>query len=120
VTIGTTVAIRAISLLRLLGFQSFDIFGLDSCWLDGQHHGYQQPENDRDKCVEVWLRPQGRDDLAQRFVCAPWHMKQAYDFQQLIRERGNDFRINVRGDGLIAAIMRIAADLGHEIALERE
>lgn len=33
VTIGTTVAIRAIGLFRMLGFQYFEIFGLDSCWL---------------------------------------------------------------------------------------
>ncbi|HET7377390.1 MAG TPA: 6-hydroxymethylpterin diphosphokinase MptE-like protein [Anaerolineae bacterium] len=112
VTLGTTVAIRAISLLRMLGFQSFDIFGLDSCWLGDRHHAYAQNENDNDKYIETWLRPRGRDDLAQRFYCAPWMMQQAEDFQRLIVERGDRFRLHVRGDGLIATMMKIAAELG--------
>jgi len=120
VTLGTTVAIRAISLLRMLGFQSFEIFGLDSCWMDGEHHSYNQIENDKDGRIPVWLRPEGRDDLARRFVCSPWMMKQSSDFQQLIRERGNSFRLNVHGDGLIAAIMRISAQLGSMVIPEEE
>lgn len=120
VTLGTTVAIRAISLMRILGFRSFDIFGLDSCWMEYRHHGYTQQENDQDGQVVVWLRPEGHDELAERFVCSPWMMKQAEDFQQLIRERGNNFRLNVRGDGLIAAIMRISAKLGSVVISEGE
>ena len=118
ITIGTTVSIRAISLLRMLGFQSFDIFGLDSCWMDQDHHAYDQRENDKDHRIPVWLRPDGRDDMTRQFFCAPWMMKQAEDFQQLIRERGNDFRLSVRGDGLIATIMRFAAEIGSEICLD--
>lgn len=118
VTIGTTVAIRAISLLRMLGFKSFDIFGLDSCWIDTAHHAYQQSENDKDQRISVWLRPKGRDDFSAQFICSPWMMKQADDFQRLIRERGNDFRLNVRGDGLIASMLRIAAELGSEATIE--
>lgn len=118
VTIGTTVAIRAISLMRLLGFQSFDIFGLDSCWMDKLHHSYSQQENDRDGQIEVWLRPDDHDEMAERFICSPWMMKQAEDFQHLIRERGNSFRLNVRGNGLIAAIMRISAELGSVVITE--
>lgn len=120
VTLGTTVAIRAISLLRMLGFQSFEIFGLDSCWLDDSHHSYVQAENDNDVRIPVWLRPHGRDDLARRFICSPWMMKQSEDFQQLIRERGNSFRLNVHGHGLIAAIMGISAELGSMVIPEVE
>ena len=47
-------------------------------------------------------------------------MKQATDFIELIRDRGNAFRVNVRGDGLIAAIMRIAATLGSVVMPEVE
>ncbi len=120
ITLGTTVAIRAISLLRMLGFQSFDIFGLDSCWTDSEHHAYAQEENDHDQRVSVWLRPEGRDDLARRFECAPWMMKQHDDFLELIRQRGDLFRLNVRGDGLIATTMRIAAELGSIVSPECE
>jgi hypothetical protein len=120
ITLGTTVAIRAISLLRMFGFQSFEIFGLDSCWFEDAHHAYDQPENSKDKKIPVWLRPEGRDDLAERFICSPWQMKQSADFQQLIRERGDKFRLNVHGDGLIAAIMRIASELGSLVTPEEE
>ena len=114
VTMGTTVAIRAISLLRMLGFRSFDIFGLDSCWTDTEHHAYEQKENDRDGRIEVWLRPEDHPELNRKFICAPWMVKQAYDIQELIREKGNEFRLNVRGDGLIAHIMRTGALLEKE------
>jgi hypothetical protein len=111
IAIGTTVAIRAISLLRLLGFQAFDIFGLDSCWTNAEHHAYKQTENDVDQCIPVWLRPKGRDDLAQCFYCSPWMMRQAQDFQELVRRCGDSFRLSVRGNGMIATIMRTAAEM---------
>ncbi len=117
---GTTVAIKAIALMTMTGFRSFDIFGLDSCWLDDDHHGYVQPENNRDGRIVTWLRPPGRDDLAQRFECAPWHMQQAADFQKLVHDHGDKFRLNVRGDGLIAATMRLSALLGRTITPEKE
>jgi hypothetical protein len=110
VTLGTTVGVRAISLMRMLGFTTFTIFGLDSCWLDGEHHAYAQPENNG-RNISVWLRPQGRDDRAQRFLCSPWQVKQAQDFMLLTRERGEMFDLDVRGPGLIAAMLRTGAEL---------
>lgn len=111
VTLGTTVGIRAISLIRMLGFTSIDIFGLDSCWLDDTHHAYGQPENNKDLRIPVWLRPQDRDDKASRFECAPWMMKQFEDFLQLVRERGDMFQLNVRGPGLIATALRTGFEI---------
>lgn len=117
IPLGTTVAIKAIQLLNLLGFKSFDIFGLDSCWMDddhhhAEHHAYPQQENDKDKYMPVWLTPEGHSELAELFYCAPWMMRQAVDFQNLVHQHGNDFRLNVRGEGLIAATMRLSAKLG--------
>jgi hypothetical protein len=114
VVLGVTVGIRAIQLLRMLGFTSIEIFGLDSCWLEGHHHGYEQPENNRDGRRRVWLRPKGHDAKAQRFECAPWHVKQADDFMKLIRDRGNMFQLNVHGKGLLAAILRTGAEIQAE------
>ncbi len=114
ITLGTTAGVRAISLMRMLGFTKFEVFGLDSCWLDGEHHAYDQPENKRDQRMPVWLKPEGRDDKALRFECAPWHMKQAEDFQNLIKERGNLFQLNVHGPGLIASILRTGASIQTE------
>jgi hypothetical protein len=110
VTLGTTVAMRAISLMRMLGFTTMEVFGLDSCWLDEEHHAYEQPEN-KEKKMSVWVRPKDRDDLAQRFICAPWMAKQAEDFMRLVKERGDLFQLNVHGPGLIATMIRTGADI---------
>lgn len=120
VDLGTTVGVRAISVMRMLGFQTIEIFGLDSCWLDKKHHSYEQPENDRDQRIEVYLRPKERDDKALKFLCAPWHAKQAEDFMGLIKARGNLFQLNVHGPGLIAAIMRTGAEIQMENVSPRE
>jgi hypothetical protein len=111
VTLGTTVAIRALSLLRMLGFCRFEIFGLDSCWIGKDHHAYRQAENDKEVKLSIWTRPKDRDDLARRFICSPWMAKQADDFIQLIRERGALFQINVHGDGLIATMIKTGAEM---------
>lgn len=110
---GTTAGVRAISLLRMLGFTRMEIFGFDSCFLNGKHHSFDQPEN-MENGISVWLRPDGRDDKAKQFICAPWHMKQAEDFQELIRKRGDLFELNVHGDGLIAEILRTGAEIQRE------
>lgn len=114
ITLGTTVGVRSVSILRMLGFTRMEIFGLDSCWLNDEHHAYEQAENAKDLRMPVWIRPQGRDDLALRFECAPWHMKQAEDFQNLIKERGNLFQLNVHGPGLIASILKTGAKIEME------
>ena len=116
VVLGVTVGIRAISLIRMLGFTSIETFGLDSCWMSDRHHSYGQAENDRDGRVAVWLRPKGYDGLARRFECSPWHIRQAKDFMTLIRDRGHLFQLNVHGEGLLAAIVRTGA----QIQLESE
>lgn len=116
VTLGTTVGIRAISLLRMLGFQRIDIFGLDSCWLGSVHHGYAQSENNDDQRIDVWLRPSVETKF--HFVCSPWHVKQAEDFKALIKERGDMFQLSVRGDGLIATMMRTGAEIQAKIEEE--
>lgn len=108
---GTTVVSRAIGLLRTLGYLSYDLFGVDSCFIDGQGHAYAQPENTRDRRMTFTAHPTGHPDKARTFVCAPWHVKQAEDFLQFIRFAGNHFRLNVHGDGLIAYMMRTAADV---------
>lgn len=114
VQLGTTVSIRAISVFRMLGWMWFDVFGLDSCWLDNAHHSYAQPENNKDQRIPVWINPKDRAEKAMRFECAPWHMKQIEDFMQLIKERGSMFNIRVRGPGAIAALMRTAAEIQME------
>lgn len=106
---GTTVAMRALMLFRVLGFLRFDLFGVDSCWLDRTHHAYAQPENDRDKRLRVTVSPSADAATARDFWCAPWHIKQLECFLQTIRVNGHELLLNVHGDGLLAYVLKAGA-----------
>jgi hypothetical protein len=108
---GTTVGIRAIALLRTLGFLRFDLFGFDSCYLGGLGHAYAQPENAHDRPYRFAAHPAGHPEQARVFYCAPWQAKQLEDFLQMIRAKGSDFLLNVHGDGLLAFALRSSAEV---------
>ncbi len=99
---GSTVTLRAIPLLRLLGFRKFRLFGFDSCFIEGQGHAYPQPENDRD--IRISVNCGGRI-----FDCAPWHVSQAAEFMDLVKFLGDEIELDVVGDGLIAHILKTGA-----------
>jgi hypothetical protein len=99
---GSTVMLRAIPLLRLLGFTKFRLYGFDSCFLDEEGHAYAQPENDKDIRIAVTCR-------GRVFDCAPWHVSQAQEFMDLIKYLGNEIELEVAGDGLIAWILQQGA-----------
>ena len=105
---GTTVGTRAIALMRMLGYTRLDLFGFDSCWLEGKHHAYEQTENDKDKRYRVEVAPLDKPELKQRFYCAPWHIKQAEDFIAFVRGHGHEFVLNVHGRGLLAFLLQSA------------
>lgn len=107
---GTTVGTRAIVLLRMLGYLRFDLFGFDSCWMGGQHHAYDQPENEADKRLKVTVAATGGAE-ARVFRCAPWHLKQLEDLLRLIRFNGQHFLLNIHGDGLLAYALKASADV---------
>lgn len=105
---GSTVLLRAIPLLRMLGFWRLHIFGWDSCVFDGaDHHAYRQPENDGEPLVPVTCG-------GKTFTCAPWMVSQASEFQDLIKFMGNEVELAVYGDGLIAQIVKTGATLAAE------
>jgi hypothetical protein len=108
---GTTVGTRAIVLLRTLGYFRMDIFGMDSCWMDGGHHAYNQPENERDQRIRFTAGPEGHPELNRVFYCAPWHVQQLQDFLQLVRFYGHNFMLNVHGDGLLAYTLHSSCEV---------
>lgn len=117
VAAGTTVTTRALMLLRGLGYLRFDLFGFDSCWMGDQHHAMAQPENARDQRIAVTVSPTGAPEQARVFACAPWMLKQAEDWLQLVRVVGDQFLVQVHGDGLIAFMMRASADVSLDLSL---
>ena len=114
-TIGSTVGVRAIQLMRMLGFIRIKVYGMDACWLGDDHHAYRQPENDGEKRMPVWLVPRDRErHTSEMFTCSPWHVRQAKDFQLLVEKHGHELQLSVEGPGLIATMLRIGASIAEE------
>jgi len=108
---GTTVTTRAISLLRTLGYLRFDLFGIDSCFMNGEHHAYEQAENNHDKPIPFYVHPVGEPDKQRVFQCAPWHIKQFEDLLQMININGEHFLLNIHGEGLLAYALSVSANV---------
>ena len=104
---GTTVVLRALPLLAMLGFRKVEVFGWDSCLLGGKHHSYEQPENDGGIVFPVMVG-------GETFACNPWMIVQANELGKVVRSilgKIDGFEMAVRGDGLIAHMLKTAADL---------
>jgi hypothetical protein len=108
---GTTVVMRAITVLRALGFLRMDLFGVDSCVMGDKHHAYPQPENDADKVHPFVCYPSGHPEQARTFHCTAWQAKQLECFLQTIRLNGSQFLLNVHGNGLLAFVLKASADV---------
>jgi SAM-dependent methyltransferase len=113
---GSTVLLRAIPLLRMLGFRQFHLFGCDSCVQDVKgntdirpgdaywHHAYAQAENDTEQLVTVTCG-------GRIFSCQPWQVSQATEFLELIKVMGDEFDLAIYGDGLLKHILETGASL---------
>lgn len=104
---GSTVALRGLSLLRMLGFSHIEMYGFDSCCHRGEHHAYPQPEHD--KCKQIALEIEGKT-----FTCEAWMHSQAKEFQGLAKMMGDELSLIVHGDGLIAHMIKTGYQLNEE------
>ena len=95
---GATVALRAVHLLRMLGFPKFEMYGFDSCIME-THHAYEQPENDGEEVLDVVVS--GRE-----FLCTAANYHQAKEFVDMISKTGEHYDLAVHGDGLISHIIK--------------
>ena len=111
---GSTVALRTICLMRVLGFKLMHIYGMDSCCVDGDHHAYSQPENDyKVKNIPITigsLNGAGVNEI-RTFDCQPWMAYQAFDLQEMVKYMGDEFKLDVKGNGLIAHLLQTGADM---------
>lgn len=108
---GSTVVLRAIPLLRILGLTQFHVFGFDSCVAPGgAHHAYPQAENDNEPVVPVVVG-------GRAFECTPWQISQAVEFMDLVTFLGDEVELCVYGAGLIQHIVVTGASLSplHQI-----
>jgi len=103
---GSTVLLRAIPLLRQFGYRKFILYGCDSCLTeDNKHHAYAQAENDQSMILPVIVNPGGRI-----FRCHTWMVSQAQEFIGMIQQLGDVIELDVKGDGLLAHILKTGAD----------
>lgn len=103
---GCTTPLRAVYLAFLMGYTDFHMHGLDSCLSPSRTHAYAWSVTGEIQDVQC---------AGRSFRCAPYHIRQVQDFQTMVRQH-QWFRPTVYGDGLIAHIVRSAADHNREPA----
>lgn len=101
---GSTVTLRAIPLMRLLGWKRLHVYGFDSCLREGEHHSYAQAENDSDLPIGACVGD-------RVFQCHGWMVAQAQEFINLVTFLGDEVELEVYGDGMIAHILKTGAEL---------
>lgn len=105
---GSSVLLRAIPLMRMLGYSKFHLYGCDSCVPKDdvkRHHAYAQLENDAGVSLPVTL------SSGRIFYAHPWMISQAQEFITLIQRMGDVFDLEIYGDGLLAHILETGASL---------
>lgn len=106
---GSTVMLRCLPALKMIGFRDIEIYGFDSCFRKHEHHAFPQAENDipdmsndRVAFVEV---------TGRTFAVEPWHLCQANEFIHLRQLLLRELDIKVHGDGLIAHCIETGVDI---------
>ena len=102
---GSTVLLRTIPLMRMLGYRKFILYGCDSCLIGEAHHAYEQIENNSELIVPVIVNPGGRV-----FRCHPWMAAQATEMIDLIKYLGDEVELDIKGDGLLSHIINVGAE----------
>jgi hypothetical protein len=105
---GMTVMLRAFQLLLMLGFSRYAVYGFDSCLIDDKHHGYAQPENDGNEVIRVKCGD-------REFKCEGWMVTQAHEYVELQSMISEFVEMDIKGDGLIAHIIKTGAELAQEM-----
>ena len=103
---GSTVLLRAIPLMRMLGYKRFHLYGCDSCVMGKDHHAYAQAENDGSI-----LLPTVTSVSDRVFMTTVWQASQASEFIDLVKYLGDEIELDVKGDGLLAHILESGAKL---------
>lgn len=112
---GTTVGMKAMLIAELQGNRAIHLYGMDSCYIAGDHHAYKQSLNDSERVIDAWF--EGRD-----FRCSGWMVSQAQDFIEFCQRYLGI--VTVAGDGLLAWIAKCgipesAAETRARAVLER-
>ena len=113
---GSTVMLRTMCLLPFLGYYKMHIYGMGSCMVGDKHHAYAQPENEHKNILNLVVKATGANWTAngapsRMFQCQPWQMSQAREFLDMIPMLADHVELDIKGDGLIAHIIKTGAQL---------
>ena len=120
---GSTIGLRALCLLQMLGFRNIYIYGLDSCVFpdraDRSHHAYEQEENDYIKGTIPMVLAAGTK-YEKTFQCQPWQVWQLREFEYQIPRMAEvpDLKLQIKGDGAVAYMIESAAKIAEDKARE--
>lgn len=106
---GSTVMLRCLPALQMMGFRDIEIYGFDSCFSGSSHHAYTQPENDlpemnEDRVAFITLHD-------RTFAVEAWMLCQAKEFIDIKRLLLRELDLKVHGDGLIAHCLETGVDI---------
>jgi SAM-dependent methyltransferase len=105
---GSTIMLRTLPALFMLGFRDIEVFGFDSCLMgraiEGddivthEHHAYEQKENDITDVMQVGVV----GVAGKQFAVMGWQLCQAKEFIDFRQRLLGGMNIKVHGDGIIA------------------
>jgi len=106
---GSTVMLRCLPALQMIGFRDIECYGFDSCFIGEklEHHAYEQKENDvkdKDRIAFVTINE-------RTFPVEPWMLCQAKEFVEFKQRLLRPLDIKVHGDGLIAHCLETGVDV---------
>ena len=93
---GCTAILRSINIGKVMGYNKFDLFGVDSS-TDGGTHAYYDVE--QENWIEVFC-------AGKKFRTTPFWARQARDFAEQMQNFGDKMDIRVWGEGLIPHMAR--------------
>ncbi len=110
---GSTVMLRCLPALQMLGFRDVEIYGFDSCFMgDREHHAYDQPEND---IAEANINRVGLiTNDGKTFAVDGWMVCQCREYMEIRQRLIRKLDIKVHGDGLIAHCIKSGFDILEE------
>lgn len=106
---GSTVMLRCLPALKMMGFRDIEIYGFDSCFRKQEHHAYPQTENDIPDMSDD--RVAFVDVKGTVFAVEPWQLCQANEFIHLRQLLLKELNIKIHGDGLIAHCIETGVDI---------
>lgn len=102
---GTTSGLRAVTVGYILGFRNFILYGFDSCLDENKRKRFDSGVMKEEQIIDRWV-------AGRRFFCNHAMALQADEFQEIYGVL-DGAHIEVKGDGLLAAIVEERKRLGY-------